>query len=33
MSVQTTEETAFWNIFPKNNIELFRIVKNELVVC
>ena len=33
MSVQTTEETALWNIFPKNNIELFRIVKNKLVVC
>ena len=33
MPIQTTEETALWNIFPKNNIELFRIVKNELVVC
>ena len=33
MPVQTTEKTALCNIFPKNDIELFRIVKNELVVC
>ena len=33
MPIQTSEETAFWSTFPKDNIELFRIVKNELVVC
>ena len=33
MPIQTTKETALWRIFPKDNIELFRIVKDELVVC
>ena len=32
MSIQTTKETTPCSIFPKDNIELFRIVKNELVV-
>ena len=33
MSIQATKETALWSTFPKDNIKLFRIVKNELVVC
>ena len=32
MPIQTTEETVLWKISPKNDIELFRIVKNKLVV-